>query len=175
MKLGIKSMDPSAVSNKQGMTNTSPAPSTRNRSDQDYARQAAADDAVRQQGRAARNRVAERRLTQSAFEQSIEQDRALQKSNQQAGVEKMVRSVVRKDSARIAQPRPREDSQSADSDANADYIREKLNSTYGNTVSESPRDETLRPSPSQRQQQRAMENYQQSTRTSVDHTVELIV
>ncbi len=166
-------MDSSAVSNRQGVSDSTPEPSTRNRSDQDYARQAAVEDAMRQQQRAANNREVERRLAQSAFAQSVEQDRALQKSNQQAGVEKMVRSVVRKESAQQEQSRSQEDSPS--SDTNTDYVREKLNSTYGSSSQESPRDEELRPSPSERQQQRALENYQQSTRNRVDHTVELIV
>ena len=167
-------MDPSTVSNRQGVSDIGPEPSTRNRADQDYARQAAVDDAVRQQQRAANNRAAERRMTQSAFEQSIEQDRALQKSNQQAGVEKMVRSVVRKESAQHEENRS-QDSQSRDTAANTDYVREKLNSTYGNSSGDSSRDEELRPSPSERQQQRALENYQQSNRNSVDHMVEMIV
>lgn len=174
-------MESSAISNRQTVGNTAPAPSTRNRAEQDYARQAAAEDAARQEHRATNNRTATRRRTQSAFEQSIEQDRALQRYNEQAGVEKMVRSVARKEAAQAEESRSigardsQEGAQPGDPQAKADFVREKLNATYATTSSESIRDQSLRPSPSQRQQQRAIESYQQSNQNSIDRALELVV
>lgn len=165
-------MESSPVSNKQEVAPS--RPSTRARSSQDYARRVATDDAVRQQERAQNNRDATRRLAQSAFRESLEEERVRLQQNMQAGVEKMVRSVVRKESS-LNTGRAEAEAHQNDADTRSDVVREKLNSAYGSDNSESPRDEELRPTPSQRQQQRAIENYQQATRNSIDRTVELVV
>jgi len=168
-------MDTSSVANQQGNNNPAPAPSTRNRAEQDYARQRAADDAVRQERRAANNRDVARRLASSALRESIERERMRERQNMEAGVEKMVRSVVRKASAQTEPHQSREDIHQSEQSAQADYVRDKLNSTYNQSNNESIRDDVLRPSPSEIQQQRARENYQESNRNPVDRTVELVV
>lgn len=168
-------MDSSTVSDRQGSKNRSTAPSSRNRSSQDHTRQVTTNDAALQQRRADKNHEALRRQTQSAFRESIEQDRALQRQNEQAGVEKMVRSVVRKESSQTAEHRTQETPRQADSDAQAQYVREKLNSAYSSTASEPAHEESQQPDPSQRQQQRAIDDYQQSNRNSIDRTVELVI
>ena len=176
-------MDPSTVPNRQDVTNMTSSPSTRTRASQDYARQAAADDAVRQQRRAANNRAQARQaiqadlmkqITQEALKNSMEQERIRERQNMQAGVEKMVRTVVRKESAQSDNMQDKNAVQD-EQNSHAQYVREKLNSTYSSSSQESPRDKELRPSPSERQQQRALENYQQSNRNQVDRTVELVV
>lgn len=164
-------MDSSRVSGRRNIRNGSAASSNRNRSDRrDRARQGATDDAARQKRRTAGKREAVRRQTQSAFRDSIEQDRAIQKQYAQAGVEKMLRSVVRKESRRSQQT-----AQQKDTAAQSQYVRDKLNSTYNQTASELIQDENLEPSPSQRQQQRAIDDYQQSTRNNIDRTLELVI
>jgi len=168
-------MDSSTVADRQKSRNNTTAPPTRNRSGQDRARQVATDEAVRQERRAASNREAVRRQAQSAMRESIEQDRALERQNMQAGVEKMVRSVVRKESGQDVQRQSQETAQQHGQEAQAEYVREKLNSAYRSDAAESPRDESPPPSPSQHQQQRAIEDYQQSTRNSIDRTVELVI
>lgn len=100
----------------------------------------------------------------------------MQRQNEQAGVEKMVRSVVRKTS-RQADPRhsqktaPQKDH---DVQVQAQYVRDKLNSAYSGSTTESPQDESLRSSPSPHQQQRAIDDYQQSSRNSIDRTVKVV-
>lgn len=168
-------MDSSTAADRQRPRNGTTAPSTRN-SDQDQPRQVAVQDAARQQRRAASNREAARRQAQSAMRDSIERDRAMQRQNEQAGVEKMVRSVVRKKSGQAVPRRSQKTVQQKDHDAQiqAQYVRDKLNSAYSSSATESPQDESLRSSPSQHQQQRAIDDYQQSSRNSIDRTVELV-
>ena len=169
-------MDPSTVADRKGAEARSSTQSQRQRQpNQDYDRQAVVDSAVRQQRRAANNRDAARRQAESALRDSIERDRLQERQNMQAGVEKMVRSVVRKESTQ-AEQRPSQDaSQQQDSDAQAQYVRDRLNSAYSSSETESVRNESSQPSPSQRQQQRAIDDYQQSIRNSIDHTVELVI
>lgn len=171
-------MDVAAISDRQYVAATAPAPSTRNRSDEDYARQAAVDDSVRQERRAARNRDAMRRRTHSAFEQSIEQDKSLRAYNERAEAEKMVRMVMRKEAAEMeAQRADRVEMKSSLSDphAKAELTRQKVDAAYATKTSEALRDEVFRPSPSQRQQQRALEKYQEPVRNTIDRTVDLVV
>ena len=172
-------MDSAAVNNKRDRAVTAPPPSSRERDSHDYARQSVADDAVRQKERAMENRAALRRqamseinrqVAEQAFRETIEQERIRERHNMQAGVEKMVRTVVRKESAEAEQAQHSESAQHA----RTDYVREKVNSAYSNN-SESPRDRELRPSPSELQQKRALERYQDSNRNSIDRTVELVV
>lgn len=177
-------MDYADVTKSRESVQTAPSPSTRQRFSPDHARQVAADDAVRQKERAEQNRAALRRqsmadinrdVAEHAFRKFIEEDRVREKQNMQAGVEKMVRTVIRKESSEVRENEESESSQRARDSSSADYMREKVNSAYDSSTAESPRDKDLRPSPSERQQQRAIENYQQSTRNPVDQTVELVV
>lgn len=169
-------MDSTTVSDRQGPKNNEAAPPTRDHPRQDQTRQVAADNAVRQQERRAiNNREAARRRAHSAMRESIVQDRALERQNMEAGVEKMVRSVVRQESGQDVQRQPQETAQQKDARAQARYVRDKLNSAYRTDAAESHRDESQRPPPSQHQQQRAVENYQESNRNSIDRTVELVI
>jgi len=168
-------MDLSAVTERERSKDTASSPPSSRHSGQNIARQATVGDAAHQERRTARNREALRRQAQSALRDSIEQDRALERHNMQAGVEKMVRSVVRKESTQDVQARDHETAQQADSSAQSRYTQEKLNSAYSSSNSEPPRQESRQSSPSQHKQQRAIEDYQQSTRNSVDRTVELVI
>lgn len=170
-------MDISNTTDRQGQDKAADAPSRRQRASQDYTRQVSADDAVRHEKRATKNRDAARRQARSAFHESVEYDRAIERQNMQAGVEKMVRSVVRKEStqeARSDQARAQR-SQQADAQAHAQYVREKINSAYNSSVTEPTQDTTDHPNPSNHQQNRAIENYQDSTRNRIDQTVELVI
>ena len=177
-------MDYADVTKSRESVQTAPTPSTRQRFSPDHARQVAADDAVRQKERADQNRAARRRqtmadinrdVTEHAFRKFVEEDRVREKQNMQAGVEKMVRTVIRKESSEVKENAESESAQREIDSSNASYMREKVNSAYDNSAAESPREKELRPSPSERQQQRAIENYQQTTRNPVDQTVELVV
>ncbi len=168
-------MDPSTVSGRDRNKDIASPPPTRNPSRQARARQAEVDNAVQQERRVANNREAMRRQASAAFRESVERDRAVERQNMQAGVEKMVRSVVRKESAQTEQSRAQDNSHQNELHEQDQYVREKLKSTYSSTASESPRDESQQPSPSQRQQQRAIDDYQQSTRNSIDRAVELVI
>ena len=184
------------VSQKNGeVANTAAAPSTRTRFSADYARQAAVDDSVRQKERAQNNREAMRRqamsdiqkqITDYALKEAMEQERVQERRNMEAGVDKMVRTVVRKESDNQGEVRPesthRQSSeqtqnvqQSQESDSQTRSTRDKVNKAYNAFVKESARDEELRPSHSELQQKRAVERYQDSTQNGIDRTVELVV
>ncbi len=116
-----------------------------------------------------------KQMTEQAFKQVMEQERIEQSQNMQAGVEKMVRTVVRKESAASEESQSR-DASSTENDTNrADHVREKVNRAYSDYNDSSPRERELRPSHSELQQKRAMESYQDSTRNPIDRTVELVV
>ncbi|MDH5446492.1 MAG: hypothetical protein OEY52_13135 [Gammaproteobacteria bacterium] len=159
-------------------------PSTRNRTDHNYAQQVAADDAARQKKRAERNKSHDRRdiqselmrhITQEAMRNSLEQERIRERQNMQAGIEKMVRTVVRKESEKSEETQQAESTQNSEANQQASYNREKVNSAYSSFVKESPRERDLRPSPSELQQKRAVDQYQDSNRNAIDRTVELVV
>ena len=166
-------MDVSAVSRSKDQQTRSEAPSTRRRGSDDYARQVTIDDAVRNERRAQKNREAMRRQAASAFRESVEVDRAVQRDNMQAGVEKMVRTVVRKESDSVHK-QPERAADKADSQSS--YNRERINSAYSNDVPEARRENETHESPSNHQQKRAMESYRQdSERNAIDRTVELVI
>lgn len=177
-------MDTAAVAAKNEVSRTVSAPSDRQGFSPDHARKVAADDAVRHKERSEENRAALRRQAMSdihkhfaeqAFKELIEQERNLERRNMDAGVDKMVRSVVRKESSQSEDNQVRENTADQGKYSQVDYVREKLNRTYSEQNDSSPRDKELRPSHSELQQKRALERYQDSNRNSIDRTLELVV
>lgn len=161
-------MNSSNTSNRQGSEN-------RSSTTPEQPRQELVGDGVQPQ-QIASNRDVMRRQARSAFRDSIAQERPTQRLTEQAGIEKMLRTVVRKESSQTASSRsPKMTQQKDGAVPQSHYVSEKLNSTYNQTTNEPTPDASLETSPSQRQQQRAIDDYQQSTRSKIDHTVELVI
>jgi len=168
-------MDISNIKEQKDSTRQSSAPSSRERFNADYAHKVSAEDAIRQQARSERNRAAARRQATNALYESLDYEKAVRREKMQAGADKMVRSVIQKESTqRSGTADGASQNSESNEQASRDYMQAKINTAYRQAESESRQSYTERPE-TDYQQRRAVDRYQQSNQKRPDHNLDLVI